>query len=75
MMKKEVDVDNHDTEENDDVDVDDDVDDDNVGWHPYLRVSKRAGGRAHDYSDSRFIDTSLIRPKKRLLEPNKQDNI
>ena len=58
-----------------DVDVDVDVDDDNVGWHPYLRVSKRAGGRAHDYSDSRFIDTSLIRPKKRLLEPNKQDNI
>ena len=75
MMKKEVDVDNHDTEENDDVDVDVDYDDDNVGWHPYLRVSKRAGGRAHDYSDSRFIDTSLIRPKKRLLEPNKQDNI
>ena len=71
----EEDVDNHDTEENDDVDVDVDVDDDNVGWHPYLRVSKRAGGRAHDYSDSRFIDTSLIRPKKRLLEPNKQDNI
>merc|ERR1712004_22321 len=69
----EEDVDNHDTEENDDVDVD--VDDDNVAWHPYLRVSKRAGGRAHDYSDSRFIDTSLIRPKKRLLEPNKQDNI
>ena len=37
MMKKEVDVDNHDTEENDDVDVDVDVLDDNVdadtvGW-------------------------------------------
>ena len=39
MMKKEVDVDNHDTEENDEVDVDVDVDvlDDNedadtVGW-------------------------------------------
>ena len=44
MMKKEVDVDNHDTQENDDVDADVDVDDDNVGWHPYLRVSKRAGG-------------------------------
>ena len=37
MMKKEVDVDNHDTEENDEVDVDVDVVDDNedadtVGW-------------------------------------------
>ena len=37
MMKKEVDVDNHDTEENDEVDVDVDVLDDNedadtVGW-------------------------------------------
>ena len=37
MMKKEVDVDNHDTEENDEVDVDFDVVDDNedadtVGW-------------------------------------------
>ena len=29
MMKKEVDVDNHDTEENDEVDVDVDVVDDN----------------------------------------------
>ena len=37
MMKKEVDVDNHDTEEDDEVDVDVDVLDDNedadtVGW-------------------------------------------
>ena len=30
------------------------------------RVSKRAGRRPHDYSDSRFIDTSAITRKKRL---------
>ena len=35
MMKKEVDVDNHDTDENDEVDVDavdDNEDADTVGW-------------------------------------------
>ena len=37
-----------------------------------LRVSKRAGRRAHDYSDSRFIDTSAISRKKRLLVETKQ---
>ena len=38
----------------------------------YLRVSKRAGRRPHDYSDSRFIDTSAITRKKRLLVKTKQ---
>ena len=83
MMKKEVDVDNHDTEENGEVDVE-------LmlmllmtmrmltllaGLAPLSESVQKGRGRAHDYSDSRFIDTSLIRPKKRLLEPNKQDNI